>query len=66
MLSFLSTRRKLFNFFSNLKCGSAHEVLLLQAEFLPLEEVIVGVQDARDVLRDVSVDHSLDVVTIID
>ena len=49
-----------------LEGGSAHEVLLLQAELLAFEEVIVGVQHAGDVLGEVAVQDGLDVVTVVD
>lgn len=42
-----------------LKCGSHKEVLLLQSQFLSLEHVIVGVENAGDVLCLVSVTNSL-------
>lgn len=46
--------------------GSHHEVLLLQSKFLPLKEVIVGVQNSRNVFRQVPVQYGLNVVAIID
>lgn len=49
-----------------LQSRSAHEVFLLEAQLLALEEVIVGVQHSGDVLREVAVQHGLDVVAVID
>jgi hypothetical protein len=43
-----------------------HEVLLFKTQFLALKEVIVGVEDASNVLGNISIDHSLDVITIVD
>lgn len=48
-----------------LECSGAHEVFLLQTELLALKEVIVGVQDTSNVLSKITVQHSLDVVTIV-
>lgn len=49
-----------------LKCGGAHEVFLLEPELSSLEEVIVGVQNTRDVLGVVAVENGLDVIAIVD
>lgn len=46
-------------------CG-AHEVFLLQAELLALEEVVVGVEHSGDVLGQVAVEYGLDVVAVVD
>ena len=45
-----------------LQCGRDHEVLLFQTEFFALEEVIVRIQHSRDVLSQVTVQHSLDII----
>ena len=39
------------------------EILLLQSQLLPLEHVVVGVENTGDVLRDVPVEDGLDVVS---
>jgi len=49
-----------------LQRGGAHEVLLLQTQLLALEEVVIGVQDTGNVLSQITVQHGLDVVTIVD
>lgn len=49
-----------------LKSGGTHEVFLLQTELLALKEVIIGVQDLGDILSQVTVQHGLDVVSVVD
>lgn len=49
-----------------LQSGSDEEVLLLQAELLSHEHVVVGVEHASDVLGQVAVHNRLDVVTVVD
>ena len=49
-----------------LQGGGHQEVLLLQAQFLALEEVVVGVEHSGDVLGIVPVNDSINVVTSID
>ena len=49
-----------------LQRGRDHEVLLLQTQLLTLEEVIVGVEYPGNVLREVPIDHSLNVVSVVD
>lgn len=49
-----------------LKCRGNHKVLLLQTQLFALKEVIVRVEYPRDVLGEISVNHSLNVVTVID
>jgi hypothetical protein len=39
---------------------------LLETQFFAFEEVIVGVQDTRDVLGEVTIQDGLDVITVID
>ena len=49
-----------------LKSGGHHKVFLLETQFFAFEEVIVGVQDTRDVLGKVTIQDGLDVITVID
>ena len=42
--------------------GGAEEIFLLQPELLALEHVVIRVEDPGDVLRQVTVQHRLDVV----
>jgi hypothetical protein len=49
----------------NLQSSGTHEVLLLEAELLSLKEIIIRVQDPGNILRNISVYHSLYVVAIV-
>lgn len=49
-----------------LESGSYHEVFLFQTQFLAFEEVVIGIQHARNVLGGVTVQNGLDVITIVD
>ena len=42
-----------------MKGGSTQEVLLLQPQLLPLEHVVVGVENSRDILSYISIQDSL-------
>ena len=42
-----------------MKGGSTQEVLLLQPQLLPLEHVVVGVENTRDILSYISIQDSL-------
>lgn len=44
----------------------AHEVLLLQPKFLTLEKVVVGVQNPGNIFREVSVEHGLNIISVVD
>lgn len=49
-----------------LQCRSDHEVLLLESKLLALEEIVVRVENPTDVLGQVAVEHSLNVITVVD
>ncbi|KAJ6647790.1 hypothetical protein Bhyg_03013 [Pseudolycoriella hygida] len=49
-----------------LKGCSAHKVFLLQAQFFAFKKVIIGIQDPRDIFGQITIQHGLNVVTVID
>ena len=51
---------------ANLQSGCHHEVFLLQTQLFAFEEVVVGVQHARDVLSQVAIQNRLNVIAVVD
>ena len=49
-----------------LQRGSAHKVLLFESQIFALGDIVVRVQDARNVLGIVSIAHGLNVVTVVE
>ena len=49
----------------NLKSGSNHEIFLFEAELFSLEKVVIGIKNSRDVLGSVTIQNSLDIITIV-
>ncbi len=49
-----------------LESGGAEEVLLLQPELLSAEVVVVGVEDAGDVLGEIPLEDGFDVVAVVE
>lgn len=48
-----------------LKSGSYHEVFLLQSKLLTFEEVVVRIKHSGDIFCQITINHSLYVVTVV-
>lgn len=48
-----------------LQSSGYHKIFLLQPKLLAFEEIVIGIKNSGDILRQITINHSLYIVTVV-